>query len=128
MFSKIYQGLCDYGFNVCYFQPKKMLINDLIEVDHAINNIKLIIEMICNNYIDQALAVFLKRCRGKTYVNIVPKINYEVEYGYGSIAQEGNTRITFNQNLSNTKLIAAISDGMGKVRGQSGKFLDAETC
>lgn len=122
VFEKIYQGLCDYGFNVCYFQPKKMLINDfLIEVGikgEQYNNIKLIIEMICNNYIDQSASCLFKNvARGKTYVNIVPKINYEVEYGYGSIAQEGNSVCGDNyliKNLSNTKLIAAISDGMGK--------------
>ena len=44
------------------------------------------------------------------------KINYEVEYGYGVIAQEGyicgdNYLI---KNLNNSKLITAISDGMGR--------------
>lgn len=122
IFEKIYQGLCDYGFNVCYFQPKKMLINDfLIEVGikgEQYNNIKVVIETICDNYIEQSTSCIFKNvARGKTYVNIVPRINYEVEYGYGSIAQEGNSVCGDNylvKNLNNTKLVAAISDGMGK--------------
>ncbi|MCK9535977.1 MAG: SpoIIE family protein phosphatase [Bacilli bacterium] len=122
IFEKIYQGLCDYGFNVCYFQPQKMLINDfLIETGikgETFNNIKIIIELICNNHIEQNVSCLFKSVsRGKTYVNIVPKINYDVEYGYGSIAQEGNSVCGDNyliKHLTNTKLIAAISDGMGK--------------
>lgn len=122
VFEKIYQGLCDYGFNVCYYQPLKMIANDfLIEVGikgETFNNMKAVIEIIANNYIEQNVTCLFKSVsRGKTYVNIVPKINFEVEYGYGSIAQEGNSICGDNyliKNLTNTKLIAAISDGMGK--------------
>jgi stage II sporulation protein E len=99
-----------------------MLINDfLIEVGikgEQYNNIKVVIETICDNYIEQSTSCIFKNvARGKTYVNIVPRINYEVEYGYGSIAQEGNSVCGDNylvKNLNNTKLVAAISDGMGK--------------
>jgi len=122
IFEKIYQGLCDYGFNISYYQPEKMISNDfLIEIGirgETYNNIKHIVEMICNNYIEQNVTCLFKRvARGRTYINIVPKINYEVEYGYGSIAQEGNSVCGDNyliKHLTNTKLIAAISDGMGK--------------
>ena len=118
----IHKGLNDYGFNVCLFEAKKLNINDfIIEVGvkgETFNNIKMIIEEICNNYIpNHVTCLFKTAAKGKTYVNIIPKINYEVEYGYGSIAQEGNNVCGDNyiiKQLNNSKLIAAISDGMGQ--------------
>ncbi len=121
-FKNIHKGLNDYGFNVCLFEAKKLNINDfIIEVGvkgETFNNIKMIIEEICNNYIpNHVTCLFKTAAKGKTYVNIIPKINYEVEYGYGSIAQEGNNVCGDNyiiKQLNNSKLIAAISDGMGQ--------------
>lgn len=122
LFSKIYKGLNDYGFNVCYFEPKKITKSDfLIEVGikgENFKNIKEIVEDICNIYIeDKVTCVFKNAYRGKTYFTIIPKLNYEIEYGYGMLAQEGNNICGDNyliKNLNNTKFIAAISDGMGK--------------
>lgn len=122
IFEKIYKGLNDYGFNVCYFDPKKINTNDfIIEVGikgEAFKNIKDIIQTIGDIYIENKVTCLFKSAtRGKTYFTIIPKINYEVEYGYGIIAQEGNNICGDNyliKNLNNSKLIAAISDGMGK--------------
>lgn len=122
IFEKIYKGLKDYGFNVCYFDPKKINTNDfIIEVGikgEAFKNIKDIIQTIGDIYIENKVTCLFKSAtRGKTYFTIIPKINYEVEYGYGIIAQEGNNICGDNyliKNLNNSKLIAAISDGMGK--------------
>jgi len=121
-FNQLHKGFCDYGFNVCFFEAKKISINNfLIEVGvrgETFNNIKYIIEEICNNYIEnKTTCIFKSASRGKTYFNIIPKINFEVEYGYGSIAQEGNSVCGDNyliKHLNNSKLVAAISDGMGK--------------
>lgn len=122
VFEKIFKGLNDYGFNVCYFDSKKINSNDfLIEVGikgESFKNIKEIVEEICNIYIENKVTCLFKSAsRGRTYFTIIPKINFEVEYGYGSIAQEGNNICGDNyliKNLNNSKLIAAISDGMGK--------------
>ncbi|MFA7436129.1 MAG: SpoIIE family protein phosphatase, partial [Bacilli bacterium] len=122
VFEKIYKGLNDYGYNVCYFDPKKINTTDfVIEVGikgENFKNIKDIIEDICNIYIENKVTCLFKSAlKGKTYITIIPKINYEIEYGYGSIAQEGNNICGDNyliKNLNNSKLIAAISDGMGK--------------
>lgn len=122
VFEKIYKGLNDYGYNVCYFDPKKINTADfVIEVGikgENFKNIKDIIEDICNIYIENKVTCLFKSAlKGKTYITIIPKINYEIEYGYGSIAQEGNNICGDNyliKNLNNSKLIAAISDGMGK--------------
>lgn len=122
IFNKIHKGLNDYGFNVCFFEAKKNNINDfLIEVGikgESFKSVKWVIEEIANNYItNKTTCCFKSSNKGKIYLNIIPKINYEVEYGYGSIAQEGNNVCGDNyliKHLSNSKLIAAISDGMGK--------------
>jgi len=122
IFNKIYRGLNDYGFNVCYFEPKKVTKKDfLIEVGikgENFKNIKDIVEDICNIYIeDKVTCIFKNAIRGRTYFLIIPKLNYEIEYGYGMLAQEGNNICGDNyliKNLNNTKFIAAISDGMGK--------------
>lgn len=121
-FEKIYRGLNDYGYNVCYFDSKKVNSNDfIIEVGikgETFKNIKDTVEIICNIYIENKVTcIFKSASKGKTYFTIIPRINYEIEYGYGSIAQEGNNVCGDNyliKNLNNSKLIAAISDGMGK--------------
>lgn len=121
-FNNIHRSLNDYGFNVCFFEAKKICVNDfIIEVGvkgETFNNLKPIVEEICDNYIpNHTTCLFKSASKGKTYFNIIPKINYEVEYGYGSIAQEGNSVCGDNyiiKQLHNSKLIAAISDGMGK--------------
>jgi len=122
IFNKIYRGLNDYGFNVCIFEPKKITKHDfLIEVGIKGENfkqIKGIVEEICNIYIaDKVTCIFKNATKGRTYFTIVPKLNFEIEYGYGMLAQEGNNICGDNyliKNLNNAKLIAAISDGMGK--------------
>ena len=122
IFEKVYKGLNDYGFNICYFEPKKVSSTDFIIQagikGESFKNIKEIVESICNIYIDNKVTCLFKSAgRGRTYFTIIPKINYEIEYGYGSIAQEGNSVCGDNyliKNLNNSKLIAAISDGMGK--------------
>ena len=55
--------------------------------------------------------------KNKTYVTIVPKTNYNIIYGYGSISKVGNSICGDNylvKDMSNKKFIAVICDGMGK--------------
>ena len=122
VFYKIKKAICDYGYAVCYFNPKKILINDfLIEIGIrgvGFIDLKKIIEKIGDNYIaNKTTVIFQKVEKGKTYINMVPRINYEIDYGYGSLAQDGNSVCGDNfliKELSNSKLVAVISDGMGK--------------
>lgn len=122
IFYKIKKAICDYGYSVCYFNPKKILINDfLIEIGIrgvGFSDIKKIIEKIGDNYIiNKTTVIFQKVEKGKTYINMVPRINYEIDYGYGSLAQDGNSVCGDNfmiKELNNSKLVAVISDGMGK--------------
>lgn len=120
IFYKIKKAICDYGFNVCYFNPKKILIDDfLIEVGVrgvGFNDMKKVIERIGDNYIvNKTTVIFDKVEKGKTYMNMVPRINFEVDYGYGSLSQENMCGDSYLiKELNNSKLVAAISDGMGK--------------
>lgn len=122
LFDKLHKGLNDYGFNICLFETKKTNSEDyLIELGikgESFKNIKDTVEEICNHYLpNNTTCIFNSSSKGRTYMTIVPNIRYEVEYGYGSIAQEGNSVCGDNyliKNLNNSKLIAAISDGMGK--------------
>lgn len=121
-FINIKKAICDYGFNLTYFNTKKILENNfLIEIGiRGVNYLECsqIIEKICNNYIScKVTANFVKSERGKTYLNITPKINYKVDYGSGVLAVDGNNVSGDNyliKQLPRPKLIAAISDGMGK--------------
>lgn len=122
IFTIIKKSLIDYGFNVTLFNCKRSFSHDfLIEVGLkgvVFIEVKDIIEKIINNYIHNKVSViYVKSHRNRTYINIVPKIHFEVEYGYGSIAQDGNNICGDNyliKELDTARIIAAISDGMGK--------------
>ena len=77
IFEKIYKGLNDYGFNVCYFDPKKINTNDfIIEVGikgEAFKNIKDIIQTIGDIYIENKVTCLLKVQLEETYFTIIPK-------------------------------------------------------
>lgn len=118
----IKKDMIDYGLTVTLFDVKSAIDdNFIIEVgvggveykdfEHAV-------ERICNNYLpDQVSLVFKNYTKNKTYFNIVPKINFEILYGYGALAPLGNSICGDNylvKHLNSSKIIAAISDGMGK--------------
>ncbi len=141
IFTNIHRGLNDYSFNVCYFEVLKNKTGEfLIEVGikgENFTNIKPVAEAIGNIYIENGTScIFKNATKGRTYINLIPKINYEIEYGYGAIAQEGNNVCGDNyliKQLNNSRLIAAISDGMGKgylanqESGNTLKFVDEIT-
>lgn len=122
VFSNIKKSLTDYGFDVTLFNCKKSFVHDfLIEVGIrgiVFVEVKEIIEKIVSNHLESsASAIFTSSSRNRVYFNIVPKIRFEVEYGYGSIAQDGNNICGDNyliKELDTARIIAAISDGMGK--------------
>ncbi|HHU56161.1 MAG TPA: SpoIIE family protein phosphatase [Acholeplasmataceae bacterium] len=124
-YRKIYQlrkDLSDYGFTVSFFNVKSAIAdNFLIEVGLYgvdFNEVKSVVKRIAENElkIDVSL-IYKNKEKNKVYFNIVPEIKYEVTYGYGALAPLGNNVCGDNylvKQLNNSKLIAAISDGMGK--------------
>lgn len=119
---KLRKALSDYGFTVSFYNIKSSIVdNFVIEVGLygvEFNDIKKVVEKIAENELKFEVSLVYKSFeKNKTYFNIVPKIKYEVSYGYGALAPLGNNVCGDNylvKQLNNSKLIAAISDGMGK--------------
>ena len=87
------------------------------------------IENVCSHYLENYSTCNLKDIiKNKTYVTIIPKTNYDITYGYGSISKVGNSICGDNylvKDLSNKKFISVICDGMGK--GYEANDLSAST-
>jgi len=87
------------------------------------------IEKICTKSLDIKTTVNKQYMKGnKTYILVIPKNNYDISYGYGSISKVGNSVCGDNylvKNMSNKKLIATICDGMGK--GINANVISANT-
>ena len=119
---KLKRTIIDSGLSLCYMELKKILVEDfLIELGFrncSFSELKPRLLEICNLCLnDNASIVFKSSTITKTYVNLVPKINYEITYGYGVACEETNSICGDNyliKQLNNSRLIAAISDGMGK--------------
>lgn len=119
---KMKKTLVDMGYSICYFSLEKSFIDDylivigFIGIDFSIekNNI----EDICNLFVlGKANVSFKESNKNKTYVYLKPANNYQISYGYGSLAQVGNTICGDNyliKEVNASKLIAIICDGMGK--------------
>lgn len=116
------EALIDFGFTISYFNVSSVFVNNfLIEVglyDINYDEFKEKIMKICDKSLEfQVSLVFKKLEKNKIYFNIIPKVKFEVSYGYGALAPLGNNVCGDNyivKQLDNSKLIAAISDGMGK--------------
>ena len=66
--------------------------------------------------------------KNKTYVILVPKVNYDIIYGYGSISKVGNSICGDNylvKHLSNKKFVSVICDGRGK--GMNANIISSKT-
>ena len=122
IFKKVKKGLVDYGYSISMYNViKTFKSNYLIEIcligisffDEKDN-----LENIISYYINCPSTVILKEIKkSKTYITIIPKMNYEIAYGYGSISKVGNNICGDNywvKNLASNKLAAVICDGMGK--------------
>lgn len=122
IFNSIHKNLIDYGFFVSLFNVKSIIKdNFLVEVgirETEFKNFYKKVEKICNYYIKEKVTLIYQSSeRGRIYFNIVPRINYEVNYGFGALAPVGNSVCGDNyivKQLGNSKIMAAISDGMGK--------------
>lgn len=120
--NNLKEGLEDYGYSLSMFNVIKSFKNDfLIEVGLIGINYyeeKENIENVSSHYLKtEANIIFKEMKKNKTYITIIPKVNYEIIYGYGSMSKLGNSICGDNylvKENKNGKLVAAICDGMGK--------------
>lgn len=118
----IKKALIEMGYSISYFSIEKSFIDDylivigFIGIDFSVE--KEMIRDICNIFVlGKANVSFKESIKNKTYVIIKPENNYQISYGYGSLAQVGNTICGDNyliKEINTSKLIAIICDGMGK--------------
>ena len=116
------EGIEKYGYSISYFNVLRTIKNDFIIEIGLVGIVYLDekenIENVCSHYLNVNCSCILKDTKkNKTYVNIIPKTNYNISYGFGSISKLGNSICGDNylvKQLSNNKLIAIICDGMGK--------------
>lgn len=119
---KIRKSINDLGYNISYFNVRKMFIEDfLIEIGirgFSYSEIEKDIANICNNYIPTKVSVnYISTEKGKVYINIIPKVNFSIDFGVANIASSANGISGDNyliKELSDTRCIACLSDGMGK--------------
>lgn len=122
IFKKVKKGLVDYGYSISMYNViktfKSSFLIELCLIGISFFDEKENLENIISYYINCPSTVILKEIKkSKTYVTIVPKMNYEIAYGYGSISKVGNNICGDNywvKNLASNKLAAVICDGMGK--------------
>lgn len=120
--NNLKEGLENYGYSLSMFNVIKSFKNDfIIEIGFIGINYyeeKENIENVSGHYLlCQTNIVFKETKKNKTYVTIIPKVNYNIIYGYGSMSKLGNNICGDNylvKENNNGKLIAAICDGMGK--------------
>lgn len=120
--NNLKEGLEDYGYSLSMFNVVKSFKNDfIIEVGFIGINYyeeKENIENVSGHYLEsQVNSIFKEIKKNKTYITIIPKVNYNIIYGYGSMSKLGNNICGDNylvKENTNGKLIAAICDGMGK--------------
>ena len=130
---KLKQSLEDCGYTILLFNVLKNIDNDFI-IEIGIEGIAFInekkkLENICFKNLEIKTTVNQQYIKGnKTYVIAIPKNNYQVMYGYGSISKIGNSICGDNylvKNMTNKKMIAIICDGMGK--GINANVISANT-
>lgn len=116
------EGLEDYGYTISYFNIiKSFKDNFIIEIGMigiVFFDEKKHIENVISHYLKIETTVTFKEVKNnKTYMVAIPKNNYEIIYGYGSLSKVGNNICGDNylvKNINNKKMIAVICDGMGK--------------
>lgn len=118
----IKKRLQSYGYEVSYFEVIKLFVNDF-NVKIGLQNIgyqdcKTTLKLIAENILNKEVSVILDHEeRGNIYINLVPKIQIDITYGYGAISCDGEEICGDNyliKEVSNGHFISAISDGMGK--------------
>ncbi len=121
LFLKLRDTIKIYGYNILMYDIKKFFKGDFwieIGVSHiSINDIKEIINPLADNTLKEKTSIILKKSSGDVcYFSIIPKIHFNILYGYGSLAKS-NLNISGDnymiKDTDNGSFLAAISDGMG---------------
>ncbi len=114
--------LIQYGYKISSLEIENIFLNDF-KINIKIHHIEFSKEKECLEMmfydIFMIMPMFIIEKQNKNIVNIVivPKRNYDIRYGYGSIAQPGNQVCGDNylvKEVRQNKMLAIISDGMGK--------------
>ena len=132
-FYDLKEKLLFHGYSISLFNVEKtQKDNFLIEIGLigiSYENERKKIQAIANGCLKHQASINLKLVKGnKTYLTVIPKINYEISYGYGSVSKIGNNICGDNylvKNVANKKFIAAICDGMGK--GLNANIISSKT-
>lgn len=112
----------NYGYNVTYFEVIKLFKADFnvklgIKAKNF-NEIKSTIEILSKNIVGEPTTAILDHeDSGNIYINLVPKIQIDITYGFGSLSCDGEEICGDNyliKEINNGRFISAISDGMGK--------------
>ena len=123
--GKIYdlkEGIIKNGYTISLYNIERTLKNNflielgLVGITFDIEREKL--QNIASYYLGEPATINRKYIKNnKVYITIIPRLKYEITYGYGSVSKIGNSICGDNycvKNMSNRKFIAAICDGMGK--------------
>ncbi|XMB86256.1 SpoIIE family protein phosphatase [Mycoplasmatota bacterium WC44] len=120
-FLKIKNAITRAGLNLSLFEIKKPYLEDFVinigirgtSYDECKSNLENIMSKILNVNIKVNL---LSEQNNSLFVSLTPDTNYDISYGFSSLAKKGLSISGDNylvKPLNNGKFIAAISDGMG---------------
>ncbi len=121
IFIDLKRNLIDYGIDLKTYKVNKPFKDDfnveitLNENRYTEKEIINIIETFSENILQVKVSVLKKEIDGETFYYVMPKLKIDIVYGYGSLSEEkisGDNYLI--KELANGKLLAAISDGMGK--------------
>lgn len=118
----IKKRLIDYGYDISYFEIKRYFDHDFLILlglkEKTFNDVSETITLIVEKTINQKVSLVLQNEERSTiYINIIPKLQIDIVYGYGAISCEGLDICGDNyliKEFDNGHFISAISDGMGK--------------
>lgn len=121
IFIDLKRNLIDYGIDIQNYKINKLFKNDfnieivLNENSYHEKEIINIITTFAENIIKEKVSVVKKEIDGQAAYYITPKLKIDIIYGYGTLSDEkisGDNYLI--KELNDGKLLAAISDGMGK--------------
>lgn len=121
VFISLKRNLINYGIDIRQYKINKLFKNDfnieiiLKENSYQEKEIINIINTFAENILKEKVSVTKKEIDGEVAYYITPKLKINIVYGYGTLSEEkvsGDNYLI--KELSDGKLLAAISDGMGK--------------
>lgn len=119
---KAKENLIDLEYYITYYEIIKSYTDDFL-IKIGIKNVKYeeikpVLIALYESIIDKEVSTVLVNSENSTiYINIIPKINIDITYAFGSIPSSDEVISGDNyliKELDNGHMLFAISDGMGK--------------